>query len=358
MNANRLFLIAAVAGLLGAQGCTSVQKGAAAGGAIGAAAGAIVADQTQGVTMAQGLASGALGGVAVGGLAGDAYDQMTDKDTRREAANLRQQLADRDKELADLRAKGASDEELAALRDAKKALEDKLAALAAQNAANGDLKKELSDLDAKNRELSDLLKDREGKLAELQKQLAGVQDALNDRNKALSDLNQKLDTVQTSLTDKDKSLDDLKKQLAGMNVQLEETNRGLTLTIVDQLLFRSGKSDLSPEGRALIGKVSAIIHTNFPGRELLVEGHTDNAPIKHSGWKSNWELGAARALAVVHDMTEKQGFDPAKISATTYGEFRPAVTNSSNDGKSKNRRSVIVILPEKMPIKTRQMAAR
>ncbi|MBI5153956.1 OmpA family protein, partial [Candidatus Poribacteria bacterium] len=109
-------------------------------------------------------------------------------------------------------------------------------------------------------------------------------------------------------------------------------------------------------GEELMGNVATILQTNFPGRELVIEGHTDNQPIKYSGWGSNWELGSARALTVLHTLAEKHGFDPGKLSATTYGEFRPDVPNATPEGRASNRRSVIVILPEKLPLQRNTLA--
>src|SRR5690606_14028439 len=105
-------------------------------------------------------------------------------------------------------------------------------------------------------------------------------------------------------------------------------------------LYDPGSATLSESGAELIAKVARILKSNFPDRELVVEGHTDNVPIKMSGWSSNWELGAARTLAVVHEMVETHGFDPNKMSATSYGEFRPVADNATESGRAQNRRAV------------------
>ena len=187
-----------------------------------------------------------------------------------------------------------------------------------------------------NAQLAARIKDAETEADALRKQIADKEGRLN--------------ALQTAVQEKESNLDSLRKQLSDMNVQLEETNRGLTLTILDQLLFAAGKAELTSDGKVLIGKVSDIIQKQFPGREIIVEGHTDNQPIKHSGWKSNWELGAARALSVVHRMTEQHAFDATKVSAMSFGEFRPAADNATEEGRRMNRRSVIVILPEKLSL--------
>jgi chemotaxis protein MotB len=76
-----------------------------------------------------------------------------------------------------------------------------------------------------------------------------------------------------------------------------------------------------------------------------IEGHTDNDPIKKSGWKSNWELSTARALSVLHYLSEQSVNEP-RLSAIGYGEYRPVASNDIKDGRQKNRRVEIVILPK------------
>ena len=384
MNAKRLMVTCgalALATALGT-GCSTVQRGAAAGGALGAVAGAVVGNNVPGASSGSSIMIGAGAGAATGGLAGEAFAEVKDSDVKREIENLRAQLRQKEDELVSLRgalASGASDEELASLRDQLAAATDGLSAanteidrlrrgLEAANAnadANSDLRDQLEALRSENTLLNDqiaaLRTNAEGldeQLVNARGRAADLQQQLDDALRQLADANNNLDIVQASLDAKASQIAALRDELAGLNVQLEQTSRGLTLTIVDQLLFQPGKADLSAPGKELIKKVSRIINENFPGRELLIEGHTDNVPIKHSGWRSNWELGANRALAVLHEMVGNHGFDPSRVSATTYGEFRPAAPNATPDGRAQNRRSVIVILPEELPIQRNTLALR
>jgi chemotaxis protein MotB len=137
---------------------------------------------------------------------------------------------------------------------------------------------------------------------------------------------------------------------------MEETSRGITLTIAEQLLYQPGKAELTASGKTLVGRVANILRTNFPNREFVVEGHTDNQPIRKSGWRSNWELGSARALSVVHELINAHGFNPSKLSATTYGEFDPVSDNTTREGRAANRRSVILVLPENVQFQRQQLA--
>jgi chemotaxis protein MotB len=90
---------------------------------------------------------------------------------------------------------------------------------------------------------------------------------------------------------------------------------------------------------------------NVPENQIGIEGHTDNEPIKYSGWKSNWELSTARALSVLHYLIDEKGISPYRISAIGYGEYRPVTSNNTKEGRQLNRRVEIVILPKVTKVK-------
>lgn len=139
---------------------------------------------------------------------------------------------------------------------------------------------------------------------------------------------------------------ELEGKLRGMEgVSLSMEERGLVITFLDEILFDSGKAKIRSEAFPALDKVSSVITEKAADLNVGVEGHTDNEPIKFSGWKSNWELSTARATAVLYRLVEK-GVLPLKLSATGYGEFRPVASNDTAEGRRKNRRVEIVILPE------------
>jgi flagellar motor protein MotB len=133
----------------------------------------------------------------------------------------------------------------------------------------------------------------------------------------------------------------------GDNVGVAMTDRGLAITITGDVLFNSGSDQLTTEGLALLGKVSSVLKEKYPNNPLGLEGHTDNEPISTSGWKSNWELGAARGLSVLHFLTDEAKIPPERLSATSYGEIQPVASNATPETMAKNRRAVILVLPEK-----------
>lgn len=346
-------------------GCSWTQRGAIAGGAVGAAVGA---GWGQAASVAINSTNcgfiGAATGAAAGGLIGDQFDQAKNRGANRDLQNLRAQLTDRENELASLQS--GNDPRV---KDLQSKADDLQKQIDQMSTENQDLTSSVSSLTSDKDSLAQKKSDLEAQLAEVNKakdqavadaaklvtqnatmteQVSNLQGQIDSLNQEIATKQASLTTLQSTVQEKSSDVQNLKDQLSKMNVKLEETSQGLTLTILDQLLYKPGQASLSPEGKDLIARVGDIIQQKFPDREIIVEGHTDNQPIHYSKWTSNWELGAARALAVVHCMVQDHNFDPTKISAMSFGQFRPAADNSTPEGRSLNRRSVIVILPDKV----------
>ena len=151
-----------------------------------------------------------------------------------------------------------------------------------------------------------------------------------------------------------KAKDELEKRLQNeinnKQVKVEMQDKGLVITFVSEVLFDSGKAKLRKDSYSKLGKVADVLNTTVADLNVGIEGHTDNQPIKRSGWKSNWELSTARALSVLHYLSDKSVAE-ARLEAIGYGEYRPVAPNDSREGRQKNRRVEIVILP-KTEVKT------
>jgi len=137
----------------------------------------------------------------------------------------------------------------------------------------------------------------------------------------------------------------LSQEIADKEVKVEMLEKGLTITFVAEVLFDSGKADLKSVSLEKIDKVSRVLKSTVADLNVGVEGHTDNEPIKVSAWKSNWHLSAARALSVLQYLIEA-GVEPQRLSAIAQGEYKPVASNATKEGRSKNRRVEIVILPK------------
>lgn len=140
--------------------------------------------------------------------------------------------------------------------------------------------------------------------------------------------------------------DDLRQEIKDKQVKLQMMEKGLVITVVGDVLFDSGKSKIRQEALSILDKIAKILNVNFPDLDVGIEGHTDNEPIRVSGWKSNWELSTSRALSVLHYLVDEKGVSPDRVSAIGYGEYRPLASNDSSEGRQMNRRVEIVILPK------------
>ncbi len=166
---------------------------------------------------------------------------------------------------------------------------------------------------------------------------------------------QKIEELSSQLDELSRSKSLLEQKLGAeindKQIKLQMMEKGLVITVVGDLLFDSGKAKIRSEAYPLLDKVSSVLKDNMRQFNVGIEGHTDNAPIKHSGWKSNWELSTARALSVLHYLVKDQGISPERLSAIGYGEYRPVDSNETKDGRKQNRRVEIVILPNVTKVK-------
>jgi len=177
------------------------------------------------------------------------------------------------------------------------------------------------------------------RIAQLQKEKTReVEQVVKEKDRELSELEKaKLELEEA-----------LKKEIGNYKAKLEMTERGLVITFLSEVFFDSGKDIIREDGKESIRRVAEVLNRDVPNSNVAIEGHTDNQPIKYSGWKSNWELSSARALAVLHYLIDECNVKPTRLSANGYGEFRPVALNDTKENMQKNRRVEIVILPSKI----------
>ena len=146
----------------------------------------------------------------------------------------------------------------------------------------------------------------------------------------------------------------LQQEIKDKQVRLAEAEKGLVITFVADVLFDSGKAKIRKDISPTLDKVAQILTDNVPENSIGIEGHTDDEPIKYSGWKSNWELSTARALSVLHYLVDEREVAPTRVSAIGYGEYRPVAPNTNISNRQLNRRVEIVILPKVTKVKDTQ----
>ena len=191
-----------------------------------------------------------------------------------------------------------------------------------------------------------LKKDRESLVKEKDAVLK-ERDELLAKNNELSRKAEKAEQLEKATQTYQDLQKKLEKEIREGQVQLKEMKDRLTMTMVDKILFPSGSSKISKEGKAVLDKVVSILK-DVKDKRIQVEGHTDNVKIasdlkKH--FATNWELSTARATEVVRYLQEAGGINPGLLSATGYGEYEPVAPNDTDEGRHKNRRIEIVLLP-------------
>jgi len=142
-------------------------------------------------------------------------------------------------------------------------------------------------------------------------------------------------------------LSEMKSEIAQGQIAITELKGKLTVDVVDKILFDSGQTEVRPAGLDVLKRVVDILIT-VTDKVIRIEGHTDSIPIGGAlakRYPTNWELSAARALNVTRYF-EKEGIDPALLSAVAFGEHQPIAENDTPEGRAKNRRIAIILLPK------------
>ena len=128
-----------------------------------------------------------------------------------------------------------------------------------------------------------------------------------------------------------------------INIVIDETI--VMITISDKLLFSSGSARVNPRANNLLSRLAQVINSE-PALEVMVEGHTDSQTVRPGSYiKDNWELSVERSTAVIRKLQDEFGVDPSKLIAAGRSSYAPLVENDTSEGRAKNRRTRIVILP-------------
>jgi chemotaxis protein MotB len=122
------------------------------------------------------------------------------------------------------------------------------------------------------------------------------------------------------------------------------TDEGLLITILNDVFFDSGRAEVRIGNTTLAQDISELLVTR-PPRNVVISGHTDNVPISNSQFDSNWHLSVMRAVNFMKVLLENESLDPRRFSAKGFGEYQPVESNDTREGRAKNRRVELLILP-------------
>ncbi len=174
----------------------------------------------------------------------------------------------------------------------------------------------------------DALEDEAARLAEEAARLAAEKEQLEQRSQAYEDLVRELDS-----------------EIQEGQITITELSGKLTVSLSNAILFDSGSIALKAEGQDAVTRVAGVL-ASVTDREIRVEGHTDNVPVRSGGaYRDNWDLSSLRAATVVAVLVEG-GIDPLNIATLGFGEHRPVADNETPEGRASNRRTEIVLVPK------------
>lgn len=140
----------------------------------------------------------------------------------------------------------------------------------------------------------------------------------------------------------------LKRSLDNINdedVNIEVKKGVVFISLSDKMLFKSGSYEINKTADNVLAKIAKVVN-DHKDMEILVEGHTDNVPIKNDCMKDNWDLSVMRSTAIVRSLQSKYGVDPKRMTAGGRSEYLPKAGNENNAGRSANRRTEIIITPK------------
>lgn len=173
--------------------------------------------------------------------------------------------------------------------------------------------------------------------------------------KSLESLKEKdlrIQRLQDALTRKDSvtlaivtSLKGVLGNIADEDVEVNVEKGVVFISISDKLLFKSGSYNMAAGAKPVLEKVATVVK-NKPDFEFLVEGHTDNVPIKTSGIRDNWDLSVLRAASIVRVLQDDFDVKPERMTAAGRSSYVPLTSNDTEEGRSRNRRTRIVVLPK------------
>ncbi len=184
------------------------------------------------------------------------------------------------------------------------------------------------------------LDDAKAKLAEAEGKASATDDATRAE---LEELRRQKAAAEARLKLFEDFLAKFKKMIEAGKLDITVRRGQIVLALGTDILFDTGKTEIKPDGKVALGEVAEALR-GVTGRRFQVAGHTDTLPIKTKEFPSNWELSAARAVAVVKLLVEK-GVKSDAVSAAGYAEYDPAQGNATDKGRAKNRRIEIVIVP-------------
>ena len=243
----------------------------------------------------------------------------------------------------------ASKKELVACQEENKTLQsnfqDTKEQLAASNTRVASLEEQLAELRKTNATLQSSLDKSLTNASQNNVSIDKLVDQINESNqyiRHLVEVKSKSDSLNMVLTNNlTRSLS--KEELKEVDVQVL---KGVVyISLADNMLYKSGSYEINDRAAETLSKIAKIIK-DYKDYDVLIEGNTDDVPIKRENIRNNWDLSCLRASSVVQALQNNYGVDPKRLTAGGRGEYNPLQPNTSEVGKMRNRRTQIIITPK------------
>ena len=243
----------------------------------------------------------------------------------------------------------ASKKELVACQEENKTLQanytDTKEQLAASKARVASLEQQLAQEEKANKALQNALDKSLSNASQNNVSIDKLVDQINESNKYirhLVEVKSKSDSLNMVLTNNlTRSLS--KEELKEVDVQVL---KGVVyISLADNMLYKSGSYEINDRASETLSKIAKIIK-DYKDYDVLIEGNTDDVPIKRENIRNNWDLSCLRASSVVQALQNNYGVDPKRLTAGGRGEYNPLQPNTSEVGKQRNRRTQIIITPK------------
>ncbi len=218
----------------------------------------------------------------------------------------------------------------------QKKRQEQLKANCAKNAEKAKRRREI--LVKEIKKLKDDLQGRESRISSLEKKVRADAEQIEELNRQKKEVQKRSDLFK-------KLAQKLREMIEAGSLQVEIRKGRMIVKMSDRVLFDPGRAKLKKEAREPLKKLAEVLK-DIPDRDFVVAGHTDDKKLKSGGrFKSNWELSAARSVQVVKFL-QREGVDGRRLSAAGYSEFDPVADNSTEGGRTLNRRIEIVVMPK------------
>ncbi|MCB9674405.1 MAG: OmpA family protein [Alphaproteobacteria bacterium] len=196
------------------------------------------------------------------------------------------------------------------------------------------------DLDWANR----ILDKRRRELAEAVSKETDMQRSIEEMQEALKELDMRRARAEAALEEFRELVMKFQGMIDAGTLSVKVIDGRMVVQLPTDILFDPGSAALSKDGEKAMAEVAQVLQS-IEKREFQVAGHTDNQPIATAKYPSNWHLGSDRAIAVTRLLVQN-GLTADRVSASSYGEYKPADTNRTNEGRANNRRIEIIVLPD------------